>query len=231
MKVRNSSDLFASAADPVAKGTVKHSHTPLQSGQKCSHTVPQSWGMSKFIHKKHSFCYMWVIFSVIFLTFGYFASLQKSLRDVQQILNSTEGNFHQLVALLNCRGLNKVTKTLTVKWNIILMPTKITNVLLLYFHTFIFWFSFRTTLTHWKASVTTGWKDCSTFPCTPSSLLWPSPLSSALCLVPGGASPGERLWLCVWLKQGKTGCYYFLVLTLTFNHQIWELLYATECGI
>lgn len=34
---------------------------------------------------------------------------QRSLRDVQQILNSTEGNFHQLVALLNCRGLNKVT--------------------------------------------------------------------------------------------------------------------------
>uniref|UniRef100_A0A672HUJ0 Protein tweety homolog n=1 Tax=Salarias fasciatus TaxID=181472 RepID=A0A672HUJ0_SALFA len=34
-------------------------------------------------------------------------SLQKSLREVQQILNSTEGNFHQLVALLNCRGLNK----------------------------------------------------------------------------------------------------------------------------
>lgn len=33
---------------------------------------------------------------------------QKSLREVQQILNSTEGNFHQLVALLNCRGLNKV---------------------------------------------------------------------------------------------------------------------------
>lgn len=35
---------------------------------------------------------------------------QKSLREVQQILNSTEGNFHQLVALLNCRGLNKVQK-------------------------------------------------------------------------------------------------------------------------
>uniref|UniRef100_A0A3P8WR40 Protein tweety homolog n=1 Tax=Cynoglossus semilaevis TaxID=244447 RepID=A0A3P8WR40_CYNSE len=35
------------------------------------------------------------------------AELQRSLREVQQILNSTEGNFHQLVALLNCRGLNK----------------------------------------------------------------------------------------------------------------------------
>uniref|UniRef100_A0A673AVZ0 Protein tweety homolog n=1 Tax=Sphaeramia orbicularis TaxID=375764 RepID=A0A673AVZ0_9TELE len=33
---------------------------------------------------------------------------ETSLREVQQILNSTEGNFHQLVALLNCRGLNKV---------------------------------------------------------------------------------------------------------------------------
>lgn len=43
-----------------------------------------------------------------FLAFGDFVSLQKSLREVQQILNSTEGNFHQLVALLNCRGLNKV---------------------------------------------------------------------------------------------------------------------------
>nr|XP_061813682.1 protein tweety homolog 1 isoform X1 [Nerophis lumbriciformis] len=36
-----------------------------------------------------------------------FPKAEKSLRDVQQILNSTEGNFHQLVALLNCRGLNK----------------------------------------------------------------------------------------------------------------------------
>lgn len=41
--------------------------------------------------------------------FGHLIPLQKSLREVQQILNSTEGNFHQLVALLNCRGLNKVT--------------------------------------------------------------------------------------------------------------------------
>lgn len=39
---------------------------------------------------------------------------QKSLREVQQILNSTEGNFHQLVALLNCRGLNKVKKDAAV---------------------------------------------------------------------------------------------------------------------
>nr|XP_020473219.1 protein tweety homolog 1 isoform X1 [Monopterus albus]XP_020473220.1 protein tweety homolog 1 isoform X1 [Monopterus albus] len=36
-----------------------------------------------------------------------FPRAEKSLREVQQILNSTEGNFHQLVALLNCRGLNK----------------------------------------------------------------------------------------------------------------------------
>ncbi|XP_076135662.1 protein tweety homolog 1 [Alosa pseudoharengus] len=36
-----------------------------------------------------------------------FPKAERSLRDVQQILNSTEGNFHQLVALLNCRGLNK----------------------------------------------------------------------------------------------------------------------------
>ncbi|KAK9513912.1 hypothetical protein VZT92_027412 [Zoarces viviparus] len=36
-----------------------------------------------------------------------FPKVEKSLREVQQILNSTEGNFHQLVALLNCRGLNK----------------------------------------------------------------------------------------------------------------------------
>ncbi|XP_036824285.1 protein tweety homolog 1 isoform X1 [Oncorhynchus mykiss] len=32
---------------------------------------------------------------------------EKSLREVQQILNATEGNFHQLVALLHCQGLNK----------------------------------------------------------------------------------------------------------------------------
>ncbi|XP_067305089.1 protein tweety homolog 1 isoform X1 [Pseudorasbora parva] len=36
-----------------------------------------------------------------------FPKAEKSLREVQQILNTTEGNFHQLVALLNCRGLNK----------------------------------------------------------------------------------------------------------------------------
>uniref|UniRef100_A0A3B3UA80 Protein tweety homolog n=1 Tax=Poecilia latipinna TaxID=48699 RepID=A0A3B3UA80_9TELE len=36
-----------------------------------------------------------------------FPKAEKSLREVQQILNSTEGNFHQLVALLNCRILNK----------------------------------------------------------------------------------------------------------------------------
>ncbi|TRY59481.1 hypothetical protein DNTS_017874 [Danionella cerebrum] len=36
-----------------------------------------------------------------------FPKAEKSLREIQQILNATEGNFHQLVALLNCRGLNK----------------------------------------------------------------------------------------------------------------------------
>uniref|UniRef100_A0A8C1D054 Protein tweety homolog n=1 Tax=Cyprinus carpio carpio TaxID=630221 RepID=A0A8C1D054_CYPCA len=36
-----------------------------------------------------------------------FPKAERSLREVQQILNATEGNFHQLVALLNCRGLNK----------------------------------------------------------------------------------------------------------------------------
>lgn len=40
---------------------------------------------------------------------------QKSLREVQQILNSTEGNFHQLVALLNCRGLNKVKEEAVIE--------------------------------------------------------------------------------------------------------------------
>ncbi|XP_026795832.2 protein tweety homolog 1 isoform X4 [Pangasianodon hypophthalmus] len=36
-----------------------------------------------------------------------FPKADKPLREVQQMLNSTEGNFHQLVALLNCRSLNK----------------------------------------------------------------------------------------------------------------------------
>ncbi|XP_053537001.1 protein tweety homolog 1 isoform X1 [Ictalurus punctatus] len=36
-----------------------------------------------------------------------FSKADKPLREVQQMLNSTEGNFHQLVALLNCRSLNK----------------------------------------------------------------------------------------------------------------------------
>ena len=42
-----------------------------------------------------------------------------------------------------------------------------------------------------------GWRDCSTSPFTLSSLLWPSLLFSAPCLVPGGASPGEKQWACV----------------------------------
>lgn len=41
----NPADLLALAVDPVAEGAVQHSHTLLQSGQKCSHTVPQSRGM------------------------------------------------------------------------------------------------------------------------------------------------------------------------------------------
>ncbi|XP_076826976.1 protein tweety homolog 1 isoform X2 [Brachyhypopomus gauderio] len=36
-----------------------------------------------------------------------FPKAERPLREVQQMLNVTEGNFHQLVALLNCRGLNK----------------------------------------------------------------------------------------------------------------------------
>ncbi|XP_060776502.1 protein tweety homolog 1 isoform X2 [Neoarius graeffei] len=36
-----------------------------------------------------------------------FPKADKPLMEVQQMLNSTEGNFHQLVALLNCRSLNK----------------------------------------------------------------------------------------------------------------------------
>nr|XP_006000689.1 PREDICTED: protein tweety homolog 1 isoform X1 [Latimeria chalumnae]XP_014346674.1 PREDICTED: protein tweety homolog 1 isoform X1 [Latimeria chalumnae] len=36
-----------------------------------------------------------------------FPAAQKNLIAVQEILNITEGNFHHLVALLNCRGLNK----------------------------------------------------------------------------------------------------------------------------
>uniref|UniRef100_A0A4W4FNR1 Protein tweety homolog n=1 Tax=Electrophorus electricus TaxID=8005 RepID=A0A4W4FNR1_ELEEL len=33
-----------------------------------------------------------------------FPKAEKPLREVQQMLNITEGNFHQLVALLNCRA-------------------------------------------------------------------------------------------------------------------------------
>ncbi|XP_023685896.1 protein tweety homolog 1 isoform X1 [Paramormyrops kingsleyae] len=36
-----------------------------------------------------------------------FPKAERPLREVQLILNATESNFHQLVALLNCRGLNK----------------------------------------------------------------------------------------------------------------------------
>lgn len=44
-----------------------------------------------------------------------------------------------------------------------------------------------------------GWRDCSTSPFTLSSLLWPSLPSSALCPVPGGASPGESVNMCVYM--------------------------------
>ncbi|MBN3299253.1 TTY1B protein, partial [Amia calva] len=36
-----------------------------------------------------------------------FPQAEQSLSELQRMLNSTEGSFHQLVALLNCRGLNK----------------------------------------------------------------------------------------------------------------------------
>lgn len=36
-------------------------------------------------------------------------SPQKPLLSLEETLNVTEGNFHQLVALLHCRGLHKVT--------------------------------------------------------------------------------------------------------------------------
>lgn len=52
IKAPNSTDLSASAADPVAEGTVQHSHAPLQPGQKCSHAVPQSGGTSQFVDKQ-----------------------------------------------------------------------------------------------------------------------------------------------------------------------------------
>ena len=66
-------------------------------------------------------------------------------------------------------------------------------------------FPFRTTLTLWKAFAMTGWRDCSTSPSTLSSLLWPSLPSSALCPVPGGASPGERGGVYVWCTdRGST---------------------------
>lgn len=35
--------------------------------------------------------------------------LQKPLLSLEETLNVTEGDFHQLVALLHCRGLHKVT--------------------------------------------------------------------------------------------------------------------------
>lgn len=52
IKAPNSADLSASAADPVAEGTVQHSHTPLQPGQKCSHAVPQGGGTFQFVEKQ-----------------------------------------------------------------------------------------------------------------------------------------------------------------------------------
>lgn len=72
IKALNSTDLLASAADPVSEGSVKHSHTPLQSGQKCYATVPQSWGMLGFIHTRNAhFHDIWMMW----FSFGWFGSV------------------------------------------------------------------------------------------------------------------------------------------------------------
>lgn len=43
------------AADPVSEGALKHSLTPLQSGQKRSPAVSQSWGTERLVLRKHRF--------------------------------------------------------------------------------------------------------------------------------------------------------------------------------
>lgn len=80
-----------------------------------------------------------------------------------------------------------------IRWSEELGTARYCAALFSFIHFCIFLpFYFRTTLTHWKACAMMGWRDCSTSPFTLFSLLWPSLPSSALYLVPGGASPGEK---------------------------------------
>ncbi|XP_077887589.1 protein tweety homolog 1 isoform X1 [Ictidomys tridecemlineatus] len=93
-----------------------------------------------------------------------FPSAQKPLLSLEETLNVTEGNFHQLVALLHCRGLHKGAH--------------------LGSHP-------RTTVWRCAACVKTHWRACSSCCSSPSCPLGPWPPPSAAYPEPGPSShPG-----------------------------------------
>ncbi|KAG3255659.1 tweety family member 1, transcript variant X2 [Ictidomys tridecemlineatus] len=90
-----------------------------------------------------------------------FPSAQKPLLSLEETLNVTEGNFHQLVALLHCRGLHKGAH--------------------LGSHP-------RTTVWRCAACVKTHWRACSSCCSSPSCPLGPWPPPSAAYPEPGPSS-------------------------------------------
>uniref|UniRef100_A0A8C9PNQ4 Protein tweety homolog n=1 Tax=Spermophilus dauricus TaxID=99837 RepID=A0A8C9PNQ4_SPEDA len=94
-----------------------------------------------------------------------FPSAQKPLLSLEETLNVTEGNFHQLVALLHCRGLHKVTPPLPGP------PPQ-----------------GRTTVWRCAACVKTHWRACSSCCSSPSCPLGPWPPPSAAYPEPGPSS-------------------------------------------
>lgn len=162
-------DLLALAADPVTEGTLKHSHTSLQSGLLWNTTFsargpPPRW----FSHILEFLC---------------------RCRNHSGMFNrySTQ----QRATFIS--WWHYWTAGVWIRWSEELGTARYCAALFSFIHFCIFLpFYFRTTLTHWKACAMMGWRDCSTSPFTLFSLLWPSLPSSALYLVPGGASPGEK---------------------------------------
>ncbi len=57
-----------------------------------------------------------IVFKVTLFNYSFFiaivcGSFQRDLLSIQHLLNNSEASLHQLTALLDCRGLNKVRST------------------------------------------------------------------------------------------------------------------------
>uniref|UniRef100_A0A8V5G6J6 Protein tweety homolog n=1 Tax=Melopsittacus undulatus TaxID=13146 RepID=A0A8V5G6J6_MELUD len=107
----------------------------------------------------------------------------KDLLGVQQLLNSSETSLHQLTAMLDCRGLHKVSWGHTAPGVLLLPPALPYSISCC-----------RTTWMPSLASATMGWRVCSTSFSSPCWWLPPSPPSSVphhehgSCSLDGGSA-------------------------------------------